>query len=193
VLRNRRAAAVTAAAVAVVLVAALIWWSATRGDGDPAAGASPSPAATTPTPTPTPTVGPSPAAPAVTPPADPGTGPAQPAQPGQPGTDPVAPAPGLATVDVATTYAGWNDASGAVEVGAYAAAVESGGTCTLTLTQGATTVTTQGTATPDASTTACGALAVGRDRLSAGAWQAVVSYASATSSGVAAPVSVEVP
>lgn len=190
-LRNRRAAVVIAAAAVVALVAALVWWFAVRADGDPAAGASPSPTATAPSPTPT--AEPTPTAPATTTSPDPGPEPAEPAEPGRPGTDPVAPAPGLATVDVATTYAGWNDVSGAVEVGAYAATVESGATCTLTLTQGAAAVTAEGAATPDASTTACGVLAVGRDRLSAGAWQAVVSYASATSSGVAAPVTVEVP
>jgi hypothetical protein len=99
----------------------------------------------------------------------------------------------LAEVEVVTTYAGWNDLSGAVEVGAYAAVVESGGVCTLTLTQGAGTVSVDGVATPDVSTTACGELVVGGDRLGPGTWDAVVRYTSPTSTGATAPLTVEVP
>jgi hypothetical protein len=190
VLRNRRAL-VIAVAVAVVLVAALVWWAVARGDAEPAA--VPAPGVTTTAPSPTSTAAPSPSGTPTPAPVDPGTAPTQPAEPAQPGSDPVAPAPGLATVDVVTTYAGWNDASGAVEVGAYATSVEDGATCTLTLTQGATTVTAEGAATPDVSTTACGDLAVARDRLAGGTWQAVVRYTSSTSAGVSAPVTVEVP
>jgi hypothetical protein len=188
VLRNRRAV-VTAVAVAVVVVAVLVWWAVARDEAD--AGASPSPSGTSDAPTRTPE--PTPTALATTAPADPDPAPAEPAEPTQPGTDPVAPAPGIATVDVVTTYAGWNATSGAVEVGAYAAAVEAGATCTLTLTQGGASVTAEGPATPDVSTTACGDLAVTRDSLAAGTWQAVVRYESVTSSGVSAPVTVEVP
>lgn len=188
--RNRRVVVVTTVVVvAVALVAALVWWFVARDDADPAA--APSPSATSAAPTPTAT--PSPTASATTDPAEPAPAPAEPAEPEEPGTDPVAPAPGLAMVDVVTTYAGWNATSGAVEVGAYAAAVEAGATCTLTLTQGGATVSAEGAATPDVSTTACGDLAVTRDRLAAGTWQAVVRYESATSSGVSAPVTVEVP
>jgi len=181
---------VIAVAVAAALVAALVWWSATR---EQTPTARPAPEATTTAPSPTPTAEPSPAASPTAVPADPGAEPAEPAEPAQPGPDPAAPAPGLTTVDVVTTYAGWNDATGAVEVGAYAAVVESGAACTLTLTQGSTTVSAEGAATPDVSTTACGDLAVARDRLAAGTWQAVVRYASSTSTGVSAPVTVEVP
>ena len=97
-------------------------------------------------------------------------------------------------VSIELTSWGWNAAQGAAQVRGYASGVvESGGTCTLTLTKDGTQVTADTDAVPDASTTACGSLAVAGDRLAAGTWQAVMSYDSPTSSGSSAAVQIEVP
>lgn len=97
-------------------------------------------------------------------------------------------------VSVELTAWGWNAAQGVAQVRGYAAGVvEEGGTCTLTLTKGGQRVSAETEALADASTTACGSVAVPGNRLSAGAWQAVLSYDSPTSSGSSAPVQIEVP
>lgn len=188
---SRRQALVAAAAAVALAGGGATWWWAAAGSGPapvaaPSASGSPTPTPTTAAPTPTPTTAapePQPTAPA--------------AQPGDPAATP-APAPaapdaGPAEVDVVTTYAGWNDLSRSVEVGAYVALVESDGSCTVTLTGPGGTVTADAAATPDASTTACGELAVPGTSLGTGSWQAVVTYSSPRSTGVGAPVTVEVP
>jgi hypothetical protein len=97
------------------------------------------------------------------------------------------------SVPVVVTYSGWNAAAGAVQVGGFASGVvEDGGACTLTLTLGATRVSATAAAVADASTTACGQLSVPGSKLANGTWQAVLSYASASHTGRAAPVAVEV-
>jgi cytoskeletal protein RodZ len=96
-------------------------------------------------------------------------------------------------VPVVVTYSDWNATQHLVMVGGYAAGVvESKGVCTLTLTQGARKVTAESPAAPDASTTACGGLSVPGTKLAPGTWRAVLSYASPSSSGAAAPVDIEV-
>jgi hypothetical protein len=95
-------------------------------------------------------------------------------------------------VPVVVTYSGFNPTAGAVQLGGYAGVVEDGGTCTLTLTQGGAKVAATSRASADASTTTCGELSVPRAKLAPGTWQAVLSYASATHTGTAAPVPVEV-
>ena len=96
-------------------------------------------------------------------------------------------------VPVVVTYYGWNAGERRVQVGGYVTGVvEEGGTCTLTLTKDGATVTVEGAARPDAVTTACGQLTVSGARLSAGTWQAVLSYASDSATGAAAAVPVEV-
>jgi hypothetical protein len=102
-------------------------------------------------------------------------------------------APSAGTITVATSYHGWDAAGRAVVVGGYVdGLVESGGTCTLTLTQGQTSLTGTTQAEPDAASTTCGEVAV-RDGLTPGAWQAVLSYSSAAHSGSSPAVTVEVP
>ncbi|MGY1804692.1 hypothetical protein ACI78T_15535 [Blastococcus sp. SYSU D00922] len=103
--------------------------------------------------------------------------------------------PGPATdARLFVTYSGWNAQSGAVEVGSYLpTAVESDGTCTLTLTRGETSVTASTTGTPNVTSTSCGGLSIPGSEVSSGTWVAVVSYESATSSGSSEPVEVEVP
>jgi hypothetical protein len=97
-------------------------------------------------------------------------------------------------VSVELTSWGWNAGKRSAQVRGYAAGVvEGGGTCTLILTQGARQVTADVEAMPDASTTACGSVAVGGSQLGAGSWQAVLRYESPTSSGSSAPVQIDVP
>jgi hypothetical protein len=106
---------------------------------------------------------------------------------------PVTVAPGDEAV-VFVTYLTWIESSAAVEEGSYVqGVVESGGVCTLTLSQGASTVTATAQAEPDATTTSCGGIAIPRDRLSAGDWSAVVSYESPTTRGSSEASEVTVP
>jgi hypothetical protein len=106
---------------------------------------------------------------------------------------PVTRAPDADSV-VMVTYAVWEPTSSAVEEGSFVqGVVESGGTCTLTLTKGDTVVTESAPAEPDATTTSCGGISVQGSRLSSGTWSAVVSYESATTSGSSDATEVAVP
>jgi hypothetical protein len=92
------------------------------------------------------------------------------------------------------TFADWNAQSGAVEVSSYVQeVVENGGTCTLTLTQGADSVTASSAAQADASSTTCGDLVVARAKLAPGTWRAVVTYRSDKTRGTSDPAEVTVP
>jgi hypothetical protein len=96
-------------------------------------------------------------------------------------------------VPVVLTYSAWSAADRQVLAGGYVSGViEDGGVCTLTLTQGSARVTVEGPAMPDASTTVCGGLVVPGDQLTAGTWQATLTYASATHTGTSATAPVEV-
>ncbi|MEN1976820.1 MULTISPECIES: hypothetical protein [unclassified Cellulomonas] len=186
---RRRAVVVACAAVAVLVAGALAWWL-TRPGAEPAA--APSPVTTTPAPTPaTPRPGPSgePSAPAPESP--------DPAAPTEPAPAPTGGTPGQpagpAAVDVVATYAAWNPGTAAVEVGAYAATVESGGRCTLTLTGPGGTATIGVDAVPDASTTVCPGMSLSGPPLTSGTWEAVVTYSSPALTGASDPLTVEVP
>lgn len=187
---SRRQLVAALVAVALLVAGAGVWWATARAP-QPAATPSPTPSAT-PTATPAPSASPSPtAAPAAPDPVAPPV--ADPADP--PAPEPTAAPPGtsLADVEVVTTYAGWNDLTGSVEVGAYAGTVEADGACTLTLTGPGGTRTARSAATPDASSTSCGALGVAGGDLTPGTWEAVVAYESPRSRGSSAAVTVEVP
>jgi hypothetical protein len=98
------------------------------------------------------------------------------------------------SLPVVLTFADWNATSGAVEVDGYLAGiVEDGGTCTLTLTQGATTATAEVPGTADATTTSCGGASLPRAQLAPGTWTAVLSYRSGSTTGSSAPAEVTVP
>lgn len=97
-------------------------------------------------------------------------------------------------MQVTVTYAGWNAASGQVELDGFVGGVaEDGGTCTLTLTKDGVTVTGSEPAVLNGSMTACGGLTVPGDQVSAGTWQAVLGYRSADHSGTSDSWDVEVP
>jgi hypothetical protein len=108
-------------------------------------------------------------------------------------TDPPATSSG-GRARVVITSADVQPADGVVEVDGYVAGlVEESGTCTVTLTSGTRSARATGPAWPDASTTSCGSIVVPVDRLDAGTWRAVLSYASPSSAGSSAPVDVTVP
>jgi hypothetical protein len=109
-------------------------------------------------------------------------------------TDPTPTVEARGDAAVQITYYGWNPGSAVVELGGFVhSLVEDGGTCTLTLTQGAATATASREATPNVTSTACGELVVPGDQLAPGAWSAVLSYESADSQGASEPVEVQVP
>jgi hypothetical protein len=114
--------------------------------------------------------------------------------PGEPvGTD-AAPSTSGGSVAVVVTYSSWDDSAERIEVGGFiSGVVESSGTCRLTVTREDKTAIAEAAAEPDASTMACGALTVDGSELSPGKWSAVLSYQSATSTGAAEAVTVEVP
>jgi hypothetical protein len=106
---------------------------------------------------------------------------------------PVTVSPGR-TASIFITQHGWNSSSGQVEISGYLAGLyETEGTCTVTLTAGSRSVSASTPATPDATSTSCGGLAVPGSKLSSGTWSAVVTYESATSRGTSEPVQVDVP
>jgi len=94
--------------------------------------------------------------------------------------------------EVIVTSWGYNAISAAAEVTGYIQKVESGGVCTLVLQKGGQTVTTTGNATVNAQSTSCGVISIERSRLSAGNWEATLSYKSATTEGSSKQVTIEV-
>ncbi|ADG75271.1 hypothetical protein Cfla_2381 [Cellulomonas flavigena DSM 20109] len=175
-----RRAVACAASLALVLLAA----ACTTGPREGAAPTTASATASTPGPTSTATATtPAPQASAQPPTPEPTPEPAP-----APGAEPP---DGRGAVPVVVTYSGWDVAASRVAVGAYVEGlVESGGTCTLTLTGPGTTRTASQPATPDAGSTSCGELAAGA---SSGTWSARVTYESPTASGASATVEVVVP
>lgn len=92
------------------------------------------------------------------------------------------------------TYYGWDAAAGGVEAGGIVMdIVESGGTCTLTLTKGSTAVDVSTEAVDNVTSTSCPAMTVAGDRLESGTWLATLSYESGTSQGTGDAVEVQVP
>jgi hypothetical protein len=101
------------------------------------------------------------------------------------------PGPSLPLV---VTFADWDAAAGVVEAAGYVSGVaESGGTCTLTLTRGGSSVTATSAAEPDRSATSCFGLTVPGDRLGSGTWSAVLSYESPASQAESSATEVQVP
>lgn len=89
------------------------------------------------------------------------------------------------------SYIGQYDAS--IEASAYVPnLVEKGGTCTLTLIQGASKVVKTTTAANDAQTTRCNLFMFPAKELKVGKWSATVSYSSSTSAGTSARTEFEV-
>lgn len=95
-------------------------------------------------------------------------------------------------VDVVVVSSSSDEKSGDVSVSGYATTVEENGTCTVTLSSGATSVAVDGPAAPDATTVSCGELVIPRSRLGQGTWQGTLRYSSATSAGTSLPFTIEV-
>jgi hypothetical protein len=94
---------------------------------------------------------------------------------------------------VLITYSAWDKASQTAQVSAIVQnVITDSGTCTLTLSLGATNVHVTKAAAADASTTECGTMAIPRVQLAAGKWTAVVSFNSPNHSGSSAAVQIEV-
>jgi hypothetical protein len=70
--------------------------------------------------------------------------------------------------------------------------IERGGTCTLTMKSGASTVTESRSATANATNTTCGEISVPASKLHVGSWTAVLSYSSPTSKGASSSQAIEV-
>ena len=117
------------------------------------------------------------------------------APPSEVATDSPAPtAEAGAEVAPQLTYYGWDAAAGGVEAGGIVMGlVESGGTCTLTLTKGSTVVDVSAEAVDNVTSTSCPAMTVAGDRLQSGTWLATLSYESGTSQGTGDAVEVQVP
>lgn len=195
-MRSRRTVLVSISVLVVaLLVAAAVYFTRSGADDSTPTGegtsASPSPSPSTTAPEAEPTTAP-PATSAPT--AAPTT--AAPEVPDvevpEPTPDPTATAAPGGEVTVLITYAGATGA-GDVEVGAYAATVEDGGTCTLTLTQGTAERSATNAAMIDVGTTGCGQLLIPASDLPSGTWTAVVDYQSAASHGQSSPREVVVP
>ncbi|WP_346619992.1 hypothetical protein [Blastococcus montanus] len=105
------------------------------------------------------------------------------------------PAPAaLRPVTVDPTYSGWDPGPGDVVAGgSISEVIESGGTCTLTLTRDGVVVSGSAEATPDATTTSCGDVRAGGSDLTSGTWDAVLAYESPLSVGESRVFSVVVP
>jgi hypothetical protein len=101
----------------------------------------------------------------------------------QPTPPPAQTPEGKVLVTPVISYAGQYD--NAIEVSAFVPSVfEDGGTCTLTLTQGTSTVTKISAGTKDATTTRCNLFSFPGSQLpNKGVWSAVVSYESNKSKG----------
>lgn len=98
----------------------------------------------------------------------------------------------VATVDVVIVTLDVVD--GAVEAtGMVPEVVESGGTCTLTLSGPGDTVIVTGPGEPGTVSTYCGLLTFPAARLTSGQWDAVISYQSAVSAGSSQSQAVTLP
>lgn len=92
------------------------------------------------------------------------------------------------------TYYGFDKTIPGVEAGGIVMGiVESGGTCTLTLSQGRSSVDVSVEAVDNVTSTSCPAMTVPGDRLTPGTWLATLSYESGTSQGTGDAVEIEVP
>jgi len=95
---------------------------------------------------------------------------------------------------VLLSFSGYDDTTGSVEVDGYLPGVaEDSGTCTLTLTRDAVTVTAAVPGTENINDTDCGGAAVPRAQLSPGTWTAVLSYSSSSTRASSEPAEVVVP
>lgn len=98
------------------------------------------------------------------------------------------------TVPVQITINDWNTKSDRAEVDAFVPGVViSGGTCTLTLSQGSTSRTATHPAVTTPSSTSCGLMSIPHAQLAAGTWRAVVRFHAPNAAGRSDAVTIQVP
>ena len=119
------------------------------------------------------------------------TSPAPPSVTATPSTD-VSSTPTAADRPIALNRWNWLPGQQAFSVGGFIDGVESGGTCTLTAVNGATTYSGSAPATTGASTTVC-VVNVGAPGAPAGEYQLTMSYVGAGGNASSQPVVVTVP
>jgi hypothetical protein len=91
------------------------------------------------------------------------------------------------------TLAAWDQDAAELQVGAIVPnLVESGGTCTVTVSKGATTRTASAPAAGVSSYTGCNPMTIPGSALSAGTWTVQVTYTSRTATGTSAAKTVAV-
>lgn len=173
-----RAAALAIACALPVAGCSLLDGPAIIVSGSPSATAKPSPSASvsaSPSPSPSVSASPNPSA---------SPAPSGPIQ-GPPAGTPVKPEVFLATVDAA---------NGVLRVVADVPGIyEDGGTCTVTVTAGATVIQKQGIGAADVTSTACGQYVFSLNDLPAGTASIVVSYESPAHAGTSGVTKVTIP
>lgn len=96
--------------------------------------------------------------------------------------------------DVVVLITTWAAKNGYMTVnGRVDGVIETGGTCTLTLTKGNVKKSASRPSEPNATDTSCGQSLIPLSSLSPGEWQAQLSYSSTTSFGTSQSTTVEVP
>jgi hypothetical protein len=97
-------------------------------------------------------------------------------------------------VQVGLGYSDWDAAGKRVEAAGFVSGVvESGGTCTFSMTDGTRTVQATSTGQADATTTNCGSLMIPGAQVPAGRWTATLSYRSNAAHGTSPAATVTVP
>jgi hypothetical protein len=182
--RTTRRALIVVTAMLVLGLAGAFFALRVQSPADPASAPTSTPANRSPSASAGTTAGPTvaPTVPATTLPA-PG--------PGSPSSS--APASSATKANLTVTFSGYDAASSSAQAGGYVDVLESKGTCTLTLSSGSATASATQSASPDASTTSCGAVTIPRSALSSGVWKGVLAYASATTVATSLPIVIEVP
>lgn len=83
--------------------------------------------------------------------------------------------------------------SGSLEVNGFVSEIiETGGTCTLTISKNGTTLSAKSAGSADAQTTTCGEMIIGSGSLSPGQWSATLAYTSSKAEGKSNPTTVEI-
>jgi hypothetical protein len=82
-------------------------------------------------------------------------------------------------------------ASGTLTLGGgVSGLVDTGGTCTVSVSRAGTTVSQKFTASPGPSSTDCGAMSISSPKFTAGTWSLTISYSSPRARGVSAATAV---
>ncbi len=102
---------------------------------------------------------------------------------------------GKKNISIGIAFASFDANEDVVDIRAFTPdIIEGDGVCTATLTRESITVEETSKAFIDFSSSQCEPIAISRDRFNTGgAWKLIVSYSSSTSTGLSAPMTVELP